>query len=318
MPPPTTSRRRTSRPRSPRPIRRRTPGPSGAFGDVRVDQAYIGACVGAKLSDLRMAAEVLEGRTVAPGTRLLVAPASTQAMAEAAADGTLATLTAAGAYILPDGLRRLRGAGRRRARRERSVHLVHQPQLPRAHGRQLGAGLPGVALHGGRVGRRRPHRRPAGVPPVKVIEGRAWVFGDDVNTDVMAPGLYFKSPMAEMARHCLEAIDPAFAASVQARRHRRRRPQLRRGLRPGAGGDGADAPGRRRGAGRVLRPDLLSQRAQLRPAGAGVSRCRDRRCRRPCCGSIPSPGASRTRAPARCTRWAASRPTSWPWSRRAA
>lgn len=50
---------------------------------------------------------------------------------------------------------------------------------------------------------------------MKVIEGRAWVFGDDVNTDVMAPGLYFKSPMAEMARHCLEAIDPSFAASVR-------------------------------------------------------------------------------------------------------
>ena len=50
---------------------------------------------------------------------------------------------------------------------------------------------------------------------MKAIEGRAWVFGDDVNTDVMAPGLYFKSPMAEMARHCLEAIDPAFAAGVK-------------------------------------------------------------------------------------------------------
>jgi 3-isopropylmalate/(R)-2-methylmalate dehydratase small subunit len=31
----------------------------------------------------------------------------------------------------------------------------------------------------------------------------------------MAPGLYFKLPMAEMARHCLEAIDPAFPASVK-------------------------------------------------------------------------------------------------------
>ena len=50
---------------------------------------------------------------------------------------------------------------------------------------------------------------------MKVIEGRAFRFGDDVNTDVMAPGLYFKAPMAEMARHCLEAIDPEFAASVR-------------------------------------------------------------------------------------------------------
>jgi 3-isopropylmalate/(R)-2-methylmalate dehydratase small subunit len=47
------------------------------------------------------------------------------------------------------------------------------------------------------------------------IRGRAWVFGDDINTDVMAPGLYFKAPMAEMARHCLEAVEPRFAAEVR-------------------------------------------------------------------------------------------------------
>jgi len=48
-----------------------------------------------------------------------------------------------------------------------------------------------------------------------VITGRVWVFGDNVNTDAMAPGLYFKSSMDEMARHCLETLDPAFAGSVQ-------------------------------------------------------------------------------------------------------
>jgi 3-isopropylmalate dehydratase small subunit len=50
---------------------------------------------------------------------------------------------------------------------------------------------------------------------VNAVRGRAWVFGDDVNTDVMAPGLYFKAPMEEMARHCLEAIDPRFAGEVR-------------------------------------------------------------------------------------------------------
>ena len=50
---------------------------------------------------------------------------------------------------------------------------------------------------------------------MKRIEGRAWVFGDDINTDVMAPGLYFKSSMDEMARHCLEAVNPAFARDVR-------------------------------------------------------------------------------------------------------
>ncbi len=50
---------------------------------------------------------------------------------------------------------------------------------------------------------------------MKTISGRAWVFGDDINTDVMAPGLYFKAPMEEMARHCLEAVDPRFATAVR-------------------------------------------------------------------------------------------------------
>lgn len=48
------------------------------------------------------------------------------------------------------------------------------------------------------------------------ISGRAWVFGDDVNSDAMAPGLYFKSPMEEMAKHCLETVDAQFAKDVRA------------------------------------------------------------------------------------------------------
>jgi 3-isopropylmalate/(R)-2-methylmalate dehydratase large subunit len=78
-------------------------GPADDYCAVRVDQAYIGACVGAKHSDLQMAAEVLKGRKVAKGTRLLVAPSSQQSMARAAADGTLAVLTEAGAIMLPTG-----------------------------------------------------------------------------------------------------------------------------------------------------------------------------------------------------------------------
>jgi 3-isopropylmalate/(R)-2-methylmalate dehydratase large subunit len=78
---------------------------------VRIDQAYIGACTGAKLIDLQMAAAVLKGRKVAAGTRLLVAPASTRITAAAAADGTLATLTGAGAILLASGCGACAGYG---------------------------------------------------------------------------------------------------------------------------------------------------------------------------------------------------------------
>lgn len=78
-------------------------GPADGFADVRVDQAYIGACVGAKLSDLHMVAEVLAGQKVATGTRLMVAPASQQVIRDATADGTMQVLVDAGAYMLPTG-----------------------------------------------------------------------------------------------------------------------------------------------------------------------------------------------------------------------
>jgi 3-isopropylmalate/(R)-2-methylmalate dehydratase large subunit len=79
--------------------------------DVPVDQAYIGACTGAKINDLRMAAAVLKGRKVASGTRLLIAPASARTTAEAAADGTLAALTEAGAILLSSGCGACAGYG---------------------------------------------------------------------------------------------------------------------------------------------------------------------------------------------------------------
>ncbi len=44
--------------------------------------------------------------------------------------------------------------------------------------------------------------------------GKAWVFGDNIDTDVLAPGLYMKAPLAELASHCLESVDPDFAPAV--------------------------------------------------------------------------------------------------------
>jgi 3-isopropylmalate/(R)-2-methylmalate dehydratase large subunit len=76
-----------------------------------VQQAYIGACTGAKLSDLHMAAAVLRGRKVARGVRLLVAPASARVTQQAAADGTLAAVTEAGAILLPSGCGACAGYG---------------------------------------------------------------------------------------------------------------------------------------------------------------------------------------------------------------
>jgi 3-isopropylmalate/(R)-2-methylmalate dehydratase large subunit len=46
------------------------------MNDVKVDQVYIGSCTNGRLSDLRIAAEILKGKHLADGTRGIVSPAT--------------------------------------------------------------------------------------------------------------------------------------------------------------------------------------------------------------------------------------------------
>ncbi len=73
--------------------------PARALAGEPVDMAWIGSCVGGRDADLRAAARVLAGRTVRVPT--LVTPSTRGVHARALADGTLATLVAAGCTIMP-------------------------------------------------------------------------------------------------------------------------------------------------------------------------------------------------------------------------
>jgi len=70
---------------------------------VKVDMAFIGSCTNARLEDLHVAARVLRGRKVAPGVRLIIAASSKRVFAEALRDGTVETLTEAGATFITSG-----------------------------------------------------------------------------------------------------------------------------------------------------------------------------------------------------------------------
>ncbi len=81
------------------------------FSAVKPTIAYIGACTGAKLEDLRAAATVLKGRRVAGGVQLMVAPASAREQAQAAKEGVLQILQDAGATVLPNSCGACAGYG---------------------------------------------------------------------------------------------------------------------------------------------------------------------------------------------------------------
>ena len=67
------------------------------FSDIAVDTVFIGSCTNGRLEDLRAAADILRGRRVAEGVRVLVVPGSAVVKAAAEAEGLHEVFTEAGA-----------------------------------------------------------------------------------------------------------------------------------------------------------------------------------------------------------------------------
>lgn len=69
----------------------------------KIDVAFIGTCTGGRLDDLKMAADILNGKKIKNGVRLLICPASRKIYMEALELGIIKSLLESGAVILPPG-----------------------------------------------------------------------------------------------------------------------------------------------------------------------------------------------------------------------
>jgi 3-isopropylmalate/(R)-2-methylmalate dehydratase large subunit len=71
--------------------------PGTPMRDISVDTVFIGSCTNGRIEDLRVAADVLRGRRVKEGLRVLVVPGSAAVRAQAEREGLADVFTAAGA-----------------------------------------------------------------------------------------------------------------------------------------------------------------------------------------------------------------------------
>jgi len=77
--------------------------PVGEVAGTVVQQVVIGSCTNGRLDDLEVAAGILRGKKVAPGTRMLVFPASGRIYAQALRKGLIEDFMAAGAVVMNPG-----------------------------------------------------------------------------------------------------------------------------------------------------------------------------------------------------------------------
>jgi len=73
--------------------------PVSACSDITIDQVVIGSCTNGRLSDMASAAEILKGKTVADGIRLIVIPATQEVYLESMRRGYLETFVRAGGVV---------------------------------------------------------------------------------------------------------------------------------------------------------------------------------------------------------------------------
>lgn len=67
--------------------------------DQEIDQVFLGSCTNGRISDLRDAAEILKGKKIANGTRMLVIPASKEVYTKALEEGLIKIFVDAGALV---------------------------------------------------------------------------------------------------------------------------------------------------------------------------------------------------------------------------
>lgn len=73
--------------------------PARDLAGTKIDQAFIGSCANGRIEDFAVAAEIMRGRQVAPGVRMIVTPGSQTVLKEAMAKGYVTTLMDAGAVV---------------------------------------------------------------------------------------------------------------------------------------------------------------------------------------------------------------------------
>jgi len=75
--------------------------PLSDVGKIRIDQVYIGSCTNGWLTDMRAAAQILHGRKVAAGVRLIVIPSTSEVYRQCLREGIAEIVVEAGGVFSP-------------------------------------------------------------------------------------------------------------------------------------------------------------------------------------------------------------------------
>ena len=260
---------------------------------AKIDSAFIGSCTNGRYEDMKAAADILEGRTVAPGVVLKIVPATREIWERCLEDGLIDIFIEAGALVgnagcagcaagqigqngpgeitISTGNRNFAGK-----QGKGSVYLASPatvaasavagvicaadaiPEEPAVFA--AGKGIQAGKKTGGAAGGGKP----------TTLKGRVWVIRvDNIDTDMIFHNRYLAiTNIAEMGQYAFDNLKgwEDFAKKARPGDVVVTARQLRCGFVPPAGRGLLLGPGRAGHRGPILRRHLRTQRHQRRPA----------------------------------------------------
>jgi len=75
----------------------------GELAETRIDQAFVGTCTNGRLEDLEITASILKGKSIHPGVKFIIAPASREIYLDAIRKGHIETFIKAGCIVVGPG-----------------------------------------------------------------------------------------------------------------------------------------------------------------------------------------------------------------------
>ena len=202
--------------------------------DLPVDQVFIGSCTNGYIEDLRVVAQILDGKRIASNLRVIVNPGSQKVWMQAAQEGILTTLAAAGCAVNTPGCGACFGGHMgtlgdgERAISTTNRNYVGRMGSPKAEIYLASPATCAASALTGRITDPRVARVRGSVSMEAKLRGHAHKYGKNVDTDVIIPGKYCNiiDPV-ELGKHALEGLDPEYTGRMKRGRHHRRRHQLR-------------------------------------------------------------------------------------------
>lgn len=176
---------------------------------VAIKSVYIGGAAGGSYRNIKAAADILQGQTIAYGTRLAVSPATAEVYQRIADEGIIDIILDAGGLVLNQCA-------------DPAVQWrVGQNEVMVSNDWRCGAGYAGydtseIILASAQTAAQAALTGVIGERKAPVIEGRCWaLLRDDIDTDIIIPTQYLTLPHDEMLTHTFEPLRPELASLLR-------------------------------------------------------------------------------------------------------